>query len=88
VTPPLSEHAFSQAVLQKHVNLVDLAHGSQVEVRIFETEKELSKYTQETEMYFPKKSAKDGGVLRALRRHILEPREGISSSRRHKGSRR
>ncbi|KAF8268757.1 hypothetical protein EI94DRAFT_1726967 [Lactarius quietus] len=63
------------AVLKKHVNLVDLVHGSKVEVRLFRTERELSEYTQETEKYFPKEDAKDGGVLRALRRHILVPRD-------------
>ncbi|KAI9446048.1 hypothetical protein H4582DRAFT_1903111 [Lactarius indigo] len=76
------------AVLRKHVNLVDLVHGSKEEVRIFKTEKELSEYTMETEKYFPKKDAKDGGVLRALRRQIFEPREGTSSSRKYKGPRR
>ncbi|KAH9173557.1 hypothetical protein EDB89DRAFT_1958493 [Lactarius sanguifluus] len=74
-------------VLEKHVNLVDLVHGSKEEVRIFKTERELSEYTKETEKYFPKESAVDGGVLRALRRHILVPREGISSSRRNNGPR-
>jgi len=39
------------AVLDKHVNLVDLVHGSKVEVQIFKTEKELSEYTKETEKY-------------------------------------
>ena len=39
---------------------------------MFESEKELSEYTQETEKNFPKESAVDGGVLRALRRHVLE----------------
>jgi hypothetical protein len=79
-----------QAVVDKHVNLVDLVHGSKVEVRIFETETELSEYTQETEKYFPKQNAKDGGVLRALRRHILAPREDTrppKKNKSHKGSR-
>ncbi|KAH9066260.1 hypothetical protein EDB87DRAFT_1554056 [Lactarius vividus] len=76
------------AVLKKHVNLVDLVHGSKEEVRIFETETKLSKYTKKTGKFFPKEDAKDGGVLRALRRHILAPRrDGISSARRKKGSR-
>jgi hypothetical protein len=76
--------SFIQAVVKKHVNLVDLVHGSKVEVRIFETEKELSEYTQETEKYFPKENAKDGGVLRALRRHILNPREDTRPPRKNK----
>ena len=57
-------------------------------MRIFNTEKELSEYTKETGKYFPKEDAKDGGVLRALRRHIIVPREGLNSSRRGQGSRR
>ncbi|KAH9035570.1 hypothetical protein EDB85DRAFT_1944072 [Lactarius pseudohatsudake] len=74
-------------VLKKHVNLVDLVHGSKEEVRIFKTEGDLSEYTKKTEKYFPKESAVDGGVLRALRRHILAPREDTSSSRRNNGRR-
>jgi hypothetical protein len=62
-----------QAVLQKHVNLVDLVEGHKNEVQIFKTEKELSDYTRETGKFFPKEDAVDGGVLRALRRHILVP---------------
>ncbi|KAF8260809.1 hypothetical protein EI94DRAFT_874539 [Lactarius quietus] len=77
------------AVLKKHVNLVDLAHGSKVEVRIFETETELSKYTRETKKFFPREDAVDGGVLRALRRHIFAPRDSASFSRTNEeGSRR
>lgn len=68
----------------KHVNLVDLVHGSKEEVTIFETEKELSKYTKKAKKYFPKEDAKDGGVLRALRRRIFSPRDGTISSRRKK----
>jgi hypothetical protein len=60
-----------QAVVQKHVNLVDLVEGDKNEVRIFETEEELSKYTRKTAKFFPKEDAVDGGVLRALRRHIF-----------------
>jgi hypothetical protein len=72
------------AVVKKHVNLVDLVHGSKVEVRIFKTEKQLSEYTIATGKFFPKESAKDGGVLRALRRQILNPREDTRSSRKNK----
>ncbi|KAH9980913.1 hypothetical protein BGW80DRAFT_1247759 [Lactifluus volemus] len=63
------------AVLKKHVNLVDLVEGSKKEVRIFKTEQELSIYTRQTAKFFPKENAVDGGVLRALRRHILAPRQ-------------
>ncbi|KAH9023979.1 hypothetical protein EDB85DRAFT_1989090 [Lactarius pseudohatsudake] len=76
------------AVRRKHVNLVDLVHGSKQEVRIFPTEEELSDYTIAENKIFPKEDAKDGGVLRDLRRHIFAPREGTSSSRKNKGPRR
>ncbi len=85
--PCTKSSSFVQAVHKKHVNLVDLVHGSKEEVRIFETEKELSIYTIITEKFFPEDDAKDGGVLRALRRHIWAPREHTSSSRRNKDSR-
>ena len=73
-----------QVVLKKHVNLIDLVHGPKEEVRIFKTEKQLSDYTIETEKYFPREEARDGGVLRALRRQIMLPREDRRSSRRNK----
>ncbi|KAH9025565.1 hypothetical protein EDB84DRAFT_1504280 [Lactarius hengduanensis] len=76
------------AVRRKHVNLVDLVQGSKQEVQIFKTEKALSEYTIATEKFFPKKDAKDGGVLRDLRRQIFAPREGKNSSRKNKGPRR
>ncbi|KAF8260808.1 hypothetical protein EI94DRAFT_1689434 [Lactarius quietus] len=69
------------AVHTKHVNLVDLVHGSKVEVRQFKTVEELSEYTKETEKFFPKESARDGGVLRALRRHILTPHDDSERER-------
>jgi len=72
-----------QAVRSKHVNLVDLVHGSKEDVRIFRTEKELSKYTRGTKKFFPREKAIDGGVLRALRRHILSPRDGPGISGRN-----
>lgn len=65
----------AQVVLEKHVNLVDLVHGDKKEVQIFGTEKELSEYTHATKKFFPKEDARDGGVLCALRRHILAPSE-------------
>ncbi len=72
-----------QAVFTKHVNLVDYVEGSRENIQIFESEEELSKYTLNTGKIFPKEDAADGGVLRALRRHILAPcpshfRRGIS----------
>ena len=71
--------SFVQAVQKKHVNLVDLVHGSKQEVRIFKTVKELREYTIATKKIFPKKDARDGGVLRALRRQIFAPQGGIGS---------
>ncbi|KAF8260807.1 hypothetical protein EI94DRAFT_874457 [Lactarius quietus] len=69
----------------KHVNLVDLVHGSKAEVVQFKTVGELSKYTLETGKIFGRESARDGGVLRALRRHIFEPaRDDRISNRRNK----
>jgi hypothetical protein len=77
-------HFSSQVVSGKHVNLVDLVHQeSRENIQIFKSEKELSEYTHETEKFFPKESAVDGGVLRALRRHILNPQE--SQYRRARG---
>ena len=74
ICPCTKRSSFVQAVLKKHVNLVDLVHGSKEEVRLFEMEKELSEYTKETEKFFPKENAQDGGVLRALCRHISAAR--------------
>jgi hypothetical protein len=72
-------HFSSQALSTIHVNLVDLVHGFRLEnIRIFESEKELSEYTQKTKKFFPKEDAVDGGVLRVLRRHIWVPRESRS----------
>ena len=71
----------------KNVNLVDLVHGSKEEVPIFKTERQLSAYTKETDKFFPKKDARDGGVLRALRRHIFSPRDEKTRLRRNKGGR-
>ncbi|KAI0293597.1 hypothetical protein BC826DRAFT_1015040 [Russula brevipes] len=68
-------------VFTKHVNLVDLVEGNRKEVRIFKTEEQLSQYTRETRKFFPKENAKDGGVLRALRRHILSPGAGAGRLR-------
>ncbi|KAF8470433.1 hypothetical protein DFH94DRAFT_771202 [Russula ochroleuca] len=69
------------AVFRKHVNLVDLVEGSREDIQIFKSEKKLSEYTRRTEKFFPKEDAADGGVLRALRRHILAPRDGHSKGR-------
>lgn len=41
-------------------------------IRIFESEEELSRYTRETGKIFPKEDAVDSEFLRALRRHIFK----------------
>jgi hypothetical protein len=65
-----------QAVLKKHVNLVDLVEGSRENIPIFKWEEDLCVYTNVTGKFFPKEDAADGGVLRALRRHVLTPPDG------------
>ncbi|KAF6760684.1 hypothetical protein DFP72DRAFT_804489 [Ephemerocybe angulata] len=58
-----------------HVNLVDLTQGydNGKPVTIFETVAELSKYTKENDLIFPKDRAKAGGLLRCLLRKINNP---------------
>jgi hypothetical protein len=67
---------------------VDLVEGSREDIQIFESEKELSEYTRRTEKFFPKENAADGGVLRALRRHILAPQDGHPMGRISRSARR
>ena len=66
-----------QVVLSTHVNLVDLldTHRTGQRVKIFDTEEELSEYTCETKKFFPLDSAKQGGVLKYLLRHIFDPED-------------
>ena len=49
-----------------------------VEVQVFESERDLSKYTISTGKFFPRENAHAGGLLRYLLRHILRPRDGYS----------
>jgi hypothetical protein len=72
-------HFSSQAVSRVHVNLVDLVGGFRENMRIFESVEELADYTLDNDKIFPGESARDGGVLRALRRHIYHPRRDIES---------
>ena len=79
---PFDFHIPPQAVSRQHVNLADLVREFREDIHIFESEEELSMYTKKTGKFFPKESAADGGVLRALRRHILVPGQGrISRSK-------
>ena len=59
------------------MNLVDLldTHRTGQRVKIFNTEEELSNYTCETKKFFPLDSAKQGGVLKYLLRHIFDPED-------------
>ncbi|KAJ1309459.1 hypothetical protein OPQ81_006235 [Rhizoctonia solani] len=61
-----------------YVNLVDLVDmpNTGKEVRLFETEEALSKYTKRTKKVFPKLDARAGGLLRHLLRSIVNPRRG------------
>ncbi|KAJ8692423.1 hypothetical protein PTI98_009735 [Pleurotus ostreatus] len=59
-----------QAILSKHINLVDLTENPRGRVRIFDSLKALSTYTKRTEKYFPKKNAYAGGLLKYLLREI------------------
>jgi len=78
---PDTLHECRAAVFKKHVNLVDLVERSRENIQIFESEIKLSEYTRETKKFFPKENAANGGVLRALRRHILAPRSSRRLSR-------
>jgi hypothetical protein len=64
-----------QAVGKLHINLVDLIDVKEgTKVTKFPTEVELSRYTIKHKKYFPKEHALAGGLLKELRRHILNPR--------------
>ncbi|KAH9980912.1 hypothetical protein BGW80DRAFT_1453864 [Lactifluus volemus] len=61
--------ACRKAVKSKHINLVDLVyHVDQVEM--FPSVKALAKYSKKNGKIFPRESAKAGGILRYLLRHI------------------
>ncbi|KAI0263439.1 hypothetical protein BC834DRAFT_827594 [Gloeopeniophorella convolvens] len=72
---PETLSACRKAVVKKYVNLVDLVQAPTRPVHLFPTEKELSDYTKRTKKFFPREEARDGGVLRALRRQIHNPGE-------------
>ncbi|KAI0253600.1 hypothetical protein BJV78DRAFT_1193282 [Lactifluus subvellereus] len=62
--------ACRKAVRSKHINLVDLVyHADKVEV--FPSVKALAKYSKKQNKIFPRASAKAGGILRYLLRHIF-----------------
>ncbi|KAF9442695.1 hypothetical protein P691DRAFT_680939 [Macrolepiota fuliginosa MF-IS2] len=60
------------------VNLVDLvdARGDPTQqVRLFNSEVALSKYTRKSKKIFPRDEAKAGGILKFLLRQIMRPRQ-------------
>ncbi|KAI9567947.1 hypothetical protein HD554DRAFT_2314600 [Boletus coccyginus] len=73
-------HACREAVYYSFVNLVDLVDtkNTGVDVRVFNSERELSDYTKSTGKFFPRDSAYAGGLLRYLLRHIYHPRDGYA----------
>ncbi|KAG6868380.1 hypothetical protein C0993_003904 [Termitomyces sp. T159_Od127] len=79
---PEGLHACREAVKAVHVNLVDLVEHPQTgePLLLFNSEAELSEYTQESGKFFPKESAYAGGLLKHLLRHILNPRTGLGAS--------
>ncbi|KAH0826380.1 hypothetical protein J3R83DRAFT_5345 [Lanmaoa asiatica] len=78
--------SLSFAVRGTFVNLVDLVDTDTTgeDLRVFDSERELSEYTRNTGKFFPKESAYAGGLLRYLLRHILHPAAEVTSRRRIK----
>ncbi|KAI0071284.1 hypothetical protein K474DRAFT_1669145 [Panus rudis PR-1116 ss-1] len=70
---PDSLYACREAVLNTHVNLMDLLdrHGTGKEVKVFETLEGLRSYTKATRRFFPRERAKAGGILKYLLRKIF-----------------
>lgn len=74
--PPMSTHADKpQIIARTHVNLVDLVDVAQTggSVQIFDTVKQLSRYTVKNKKYFPKENAHTGHLLKYLLRSIFDP---------------
>ncbi|TDL15744.1 hypothetical protein BD410DRAFT_695718, partial [Rickenella mellea] len=63
------------AVKRAHVNIVDLVDTQRTceQVKVFQSELELSIYTKNTGKYFPRENAYAGGLLRYLLRRIINP---------------
>ena len=63
--------SLDQAIVDSHVNLVDLTDSDKEKrVRRHPTEEALARYTRDTEKYFPRKTAYHTGLLRYLLRQI------------------
>ncbi|KDN37439.1 hypothetical protein RSAG8_10174, partial [Rhizoctonia solani AG-8 WAC10335] len=75
---PETLSACKKLVKTIYVNLVDLVDmpNTGKDVRLFETEETLSKYTKRTKKIFPKHDARAGGLLKHLLRSIIHPRRG------------
>ena len=73
-----------QIVESTHVNLIDLTDSftSGKSVTIFESEGELSEYTKENGLYFPRENAHAGNLLKYLLRHIRNPSANRGGRRR------
>ncbi|KAG5652139.1 hypothetical protein H0H81_006158 [Sphagnurus paluster] len=64
-----------EAIQGIYVNLVDLVDlpDSEDAITLFNTERDLSKYTKRTKKFFPLNSSRAGGLLSHLLRKILNP---------------
>lgn len=67
-----------QAVKDRYVNIYDYVEAKRIKqnVRIFSSLKALARYSHESEKIFPLRTAKQGGILRALLKRISSPDEG------------
>ncbi|KAG9096612.1 hypothetical protein FRC06_008489 [Ceratobasidium sp. 370] len=83
-------NACRELVQLTYVNIVDLVDTrvTNIHVRHFGSERELSEYTTRTGKYFPKENAYAGGLLKFLLRHIISPGSGKARAGQGKGSRR
>ncbi|CAE7197176.1 unnamed protein product [Rhizoctonia solani] len=75
---PETLSACKKLVKTIYVNLVDLVDmpNTGKDVRLFETEAALSKYTKRTKKIFDRHDARAGGLLKHLLRSIINPRRG------------
>ncbi|KAI5801157.1 hypothetical protein EDC01DRAFT_612641 [Geopyxis carbonaria] len=68
---PTSITQCRKTLKRTHVNLVDLLQAQSVDdIRVFENYRALRTYTQDNQLFFPKKQAKAGGLLKALLREM------------------
>ncbi|KAG9225025.1 hypothetical protein CCMSSC00406_0001824 [Pleurotus cornucopiae] len=75
------------AVLSKHINLVDLVDHPTGHIRVYDSLEGLREYTRTTGKYFPKENAYAEGLLKYLLREIHSEYAGhrkVSDRRRHR----